>query len=78
MNKSLAMIIKETKRKLADICNESALHPSILDLIIQGLYFEIHSLAERQVLEEEKAYALTMVDKKVDDENSEQKGDLNE
>lgn len=56
MNKPLTMVIKETKTKLANVCNESGLSPIHLDLIMQGLYVEIHSLAERQALEEEIAY----------------------
>lgn len=56
MNKPITMVINETKRKLANICNESGLSPAILDLIMQGLYAEIHSLAERRSLEEEMAY----------------------
>ena len=57
MNKPLTMVIKETKNKLANICNESGLSPIVLDLIMQGLYSEIHSLAERQTAEEEASYA---------------------
>lgn len=56
MNKPLTMVIKELKKKLADDCNESGLSPIILDLIMQGLYSEIHSLAEKQSLEEEMSY----------------------
>lgn len=56
MNKPLTMIIKETKIKLANILNESGLSPIHLDLIMQGFYNEIHSLAEKQALEEEAAY----------------------
>lgn len=56
MNKPITMVIKETKKNLANICNESGLSPAILDLIMQGLYSEIHSLAERQALEEEMIY----------------------
>lgn len=57
MNKPLTVVIKETKKKIADACNESGLPPAILDLIMQGLYSEIHSLAERQSFEEEMSYA---------------------
>lgn len=57
MNKPLTMVIKETQLKLANACNESGLPPSILDLIVQGIYSEIHSLAEKQYLQEETAYA---------------------
>lgn len=56
MNKPITMVIKETKNKLASVCNESGLSPAVLDLIMQGLYSEIHSLAERQAMEEEVAY----------------------
>ena len=56
MNKPLTMIIKETKSRLASVCNESGLSPIILDLILQGIYSEVHSLAEKQCLEEEAIY----------------------
>lgn len=56
MNKPIAMVIKETKTKIVNICNESGLSPIILDLIMQGIYSEIHSLAQRQTIEEEMAY----------------------
>ena len=56
MNKPLTMVIKETEKKIADACNESGLSPAILDLIVRRFYSEIHSLAERQSLEEEMAY----------------------
>ena len=57
MNKPLTMVIKETQIKLANVCNESGLSPIHLDLIMKGLYSEIHSLAERQTMEEEMSYA---------------------
>lgn len=57
MNKPFTMIVKETKNKLANICAESGLSPIVLDMIMRELYSEIHSLAERQALEEEMAYA---------------------
>lgn len=60
MNKPLTIMIKETKIKLANICNESGLPPVILDLIVQGIYSEIHSLSERQTSEEEKSYIESM------------------
>ena len=60
MNKPLTMVIKETKNKLANVCNESGLPPIVLDLIMQGIYSEIHSLAERQTVEEEMSYVKTL------------------
>ena len=56
MNKPLTMVVKEIKTKIANICNESGLSPIVLDLIIHGIYSEIHSLAERQTAEEEMSY----------------------
>lgn len=63
MNKPLTMIVKETKTKLINICNESGLPPVILDLIVQGVYSDIHSLTEKQTLEEEMAYMKTIEEK---------------
>ena len=71
MNKPLTMIIKETRIKLANICNESGLPPIILDLIMQGVYSEVHSLAEKQTSEEEMAYVKML-------EENKQKEDLKE
>lgn len=57
MNKPITMVIKETKTKLANVCNESGLSPAVLELVVQGIYSEIHSHAERQAMEEEVVYA---------------------
>lgn len=69
MNKPFTMVVKETKKKIADICNESGLPPVILDLIMQGIYSEIRSLAERQTLEEEAAY-IKILKENAKDENA--------
>ena len=71
MNKPITMIIKETKNKLANICNESGLPPVILDLIMHDIYSEIHSIVEKQTLEDESAYAKAM-------EESYKNADVNE
>ena len=65
MNKSLAMAIKDTKIKLASVCNESGLPLAILDLVVQGIYTEIHSLAEKQLAEEEMSFAKTIEDEDI-------------
>lgn len=69
MNKPLSIIIKDTKSNLARVCNESGLPPVILDLIMQGIYSEIHTLAEKQAREEELAYAKAIDDNKDGDSN---------
>lgn len=68
MNKPLTMVVKETKEKIASVCNESGLPPVILDLIIQGIYSEIHMLVEKQTLEEEKSYVQVNKDERRADE----------
>lgn len=73
MNKPITMVIKETKQKLINVCNESGLSPVILDLIIQGVYTDVHSLAERQTIEEEINYRKVLEESskktKITDEN---------
>jgi hypothetical protein len=78
MNKPLTMIIKETKLKLASICNESGLSPVILDLIVQGIYSEVHSLAERQAAEDEIVYANMIEKKDVENDDIILEGNANE
>lgn len=56
MNKTLAMVIRETQEEIANICNKSNLSPIILDLIFQNLAQEIHSLAEQQLTKEKFEY----------------------
>lgn len=74
MNKPISMVIKETKTKIANICNESGLSPIILDLIMRGIYSEIHSFADKQTIEEEMVYAKMLEEAskktKVADENA--------
>lgn len=77
MNKPLTMIVNEVKTKIIDACNESNLPPVILDMIMQGIYSEIHILAEKQSMEEGKAYAQSIKDKDIKD-NSIVEGDANE
>lgn len=67
MNKPLAMMINETKVKLADVCNKSELPISILDLVVQGIYSEVHSIAERQAIEEQKHYMEAIKNEGTDD-----------
>jgi len=73
-NKPLTMIVNETKMKLVNICNESGLPPIILDLIVQGVYSDIHYIVEKQAADEEAAYLKSLEENKI--QNS--KGDDNE
>jgi hypothetical protein len=70
MNKPLTMMVKDTKMKLAQTCNESGLPPIILDLIIQNIYSEIHSIAESQTAEDEKFYFESLTNKDINNDSS--------
>lgn len=70
MNKPLTMIINETKEKIIKACNESGLPIVMIDLIVQGIYSEIHLLAEKQIREDERVFAETVKeDEKENKEN---------
>lgn len=69
LNKPITMVIKETKAKLINVINESGLSPAVLDLMIQGIYYEVHSLAQRQADEEEKAYIKMINDRNIGDDD---------
>lgn len=66
MNKPISLVIKDTQVELAKVCNNSGLSPVILDLIMQGIYSEIHALAEKQLADEKNEYV-----KKLESENKE-------
>ena len=66
MNKPTSMIIKETKIKLANVCNESGLSPIILDLIVKDIYNEVHNLAEKITSNEEVEYIKSLKTKDIE------------
>lgn len=71
MNKPITILINELKSKIIDSCNESHLPPIILDLVMQGIYLEIHNLAEKQVADDKAVYMEAIkYDKVVDVDNS--------
>lgn len=74
MNKPLTMAIKDVKVKIVNACNESGLPPAILDLIMWGIYSEIHYAVERQTESEEFAYLKSLEKNATKDS----KGDGNE
>ena len=71
MNTPFTMVVKETKNKIINACNESGLSFAVLDLILERVYSEVHSLAERQAAEDEMSYAKMVAEaSKVADEDS--------
>ena len=56
MNKPFSIIIEETKQKLVDVINQSNLHPSIVELIIKDIYFEVNQLNIETIAKEKEHY----------------------
>jgi len=66
--KSTAMVINETKQRIAQVCNESKLPPCVLELIVKDVYNEINFLASRQLQEENMEYMKKLSQEKVKSE----------
>lgn len=75
INKPITILINELKSKIINSCNESQLPPIILDLVIQGIYLEIHNLAEKQIADDEIAYMKAIKDGNVENFDSSLMGD---
>lgn len=56
MNKPISMLIEETSQSLFRICNESNLHPSILELIVKDLYNELVQVKNIQTKKEKEIF----------------------
>ena len=63
MNKPISMVIKETKSNLIQVCNESNLHISILQLIVKEMHDELNKVAQRVMEEEELQYSNAIKEK---------------
>ena len=55
-NKCILLLKKKKKKSIADILNESQLHPYIMDSLMRELYEEVHSLYIRTVQAENDEY----------------------
>ena len=53
MNKPISMMISETNDKIVQVCNESGLPMSVLELIVRNIYNEIKTISDR-TLEKDK------------------------
>lgn len=54
MDKPISIVIDETRKSIVDIINKSKLHPSIIEIILKGIYLETNILSN-EVLQKEKA-----------------------
>lgn len=56
MNKPISIIIEETKQSIAEVLNESGLHPYVMETIMKDLYEEVHSVYIKTVQQEKAEY----------------------
>ena len=66
MDKPISIKIEETKKSIADILNESQLHPYIMDSLMRELYEEVHSLYIRTVQAENDEYKKSLESNKTE------------
>lgn len=70
MNKTLSMIIDDTKQELFNVCGSSNLPLCILEMIVKDVYYEIEVLAKNELLrdaEKVKAQELAGVNRTEND-----------
>lgn len=44
MKKPFSLMVQETKQELVDIINKSNLHPSVIEMIVKDIYWEVNRL----------------------------------
>lgn len=76
MEKTITMLMTETRQKLADVVNNSGLPFCVLESIIQNLYNEIHMYSEQQLQQDNLVYQQKMLEAQENlDENKEDIGE---
>lgn len=56
MDKPISIAIEETRDSIVDIINKSKLHPSIIELMLKGIYLEATMLANEVSNREKQQY----------------------
>lgn len=56
MEKPISMTIEETRNLIIDIINRSKLHPSIIELMLKGIYLEANILSNEILQRERELY----------------------
>ena len=56
MEKPISVTIEETRNIIINILNESNLHPSIVELMLKGIYLEASMLANEISQKEKQIY----------------------
>ena len=68
--KTIGIKIDETKKGIIGLLNNSELPVSILDMMISGIYNEVHTIAEKQLTDEYSAYNLELIKENADKEET--------
>lgn len=56
MNKPFSIIVEETKQELVSVINQSGLHPSIIEMIVKDIYWEVNRLNIETTTKEKERY----------------------
>lgn len=62
MNKPISMMISETNDKIVQVCNESGLPMSVLELIVRSIYNEIKTISDRTLEKDKSEYMSALSD----------------
>ena len=54
MEKPMSILIEETKQELIDVVNGCKLHPSIIELILKDVYWEVNQVKINTIAKEQK------------------------
>lgn len=66
MDRPISMIIEETRKSIIDTINKSKLHPSIIELMLNGIHLEATMLSN-EVSQQEKEIYLNNKIEEIDD-----------
>ena len=64
MDKPLSLVLRDTKKDLIQVCNNSGLPIFVLDMVIQDIAKDISIMATQQLQREEAAYLAALEESK--------------
>lgn len=72
MEKTISMIINDTKTSLISTINNSGLPISIMELIVKDIYQEIKTYADNQLKYDEEQYKNALNEKEVNNDKNDE------
>lgn len=70
MNKPFSLVYKEFKDELSNLINNSGLHPSIIESILQNYLYEVNNAVKNQYNIEKMQYEKSLLEKKDEKEQN--------